>query len=108
MTGILKGRITMTDKTQLSLSIEESYRAATPQSRAAYERGKASMPGGVAKGAYFYQPYPLTMACGDGCYLFDVDGRRYVDFAGHHTAQILGHNHPAVMAAIHRQLEQGI
>ena len=65
-------------------------------------------PGGVAKGAYFYRPYPLTMERGDGPYLFDVDGNRYADFANHHTGQILGHRHPAVMAAIRAQLQRGI
>ena len=57
------------------------------------------MPGG-AKGAYFYKPYPLTIARGEGVYLYDVDGRRYVDFANHHTAQVLGHRHPAVDEAV--------
>lgn len=65
------------------------------------------MPGG-AKGAYFYKPYPLTIARGEGVYLYDVDGRRYVDFANHHTAQILGHNAPTVVKAVAEQLKRGI
>ncbi|MBI4552453.1 MAG: aminotransferase class III-fold pyridoxal phosphate-dependent enzyme [Candidatus Latescibacteria bacterium] len=88
-------------------SLEERYRASSPRSRAAFERACAVMPGG-AKGAYFHPPYPLTMARGEGCALYDVDGRRFVDFANHHTAQILGHRHPAVLAAIQEQLERGI
>ena len=48
------------------------------------------------------------MERGDGPYLFDVDGNRYADFANHHTGQILGHRHPAVMAAIRAQLQRGI
>src|SRR5512143_176006 len=76
-------------------------------SRAAYERARSVMPGG-AKGAYFYPPFPLTLERGEGCYLFDVDEHRYVDFAGHHTAQILGHGHPAVIAAVQAQLTRGI
>ena len=48
------------------------------------------------------------MERGDGPYLFDVDRNRYADFANHHTGQILGHRHPAVMAAIRAQLQRGI
>ena len=81
--------------------------AASPRSREEYQRAQAVMPGG-AKGAYFYAPYPLTMERGEGCYLFDVDERRYVDFAGHHTAQVLGHGNAAVMKAVYAQLERGI
>ena len=65
------------------------------------------MPGG-AKGAYFYPPYPLTMERGEGCHLVDVDGRRFVDFNNHHTAQILGHNHTAIRDAVQNQLQRGI
>ena len=65
------------------------------------------LPGGV-KGAYFYPPYPLTMERSEGCYVYDADGRQLVDFVNHHTALILGHRHPAVLAAIEKQLERGI
>lgn len=87
--------------------LEVNYRAASPRSRAHFERAQSVMPGGV-KGAYYYRPYPLSMERGDGCYLYDVDGRRYIDFTNHHTAQILGHNHPAVNTAIEAQVSRGI
>ncbi len=48
------------------------------------------------------------MERGDGCYLYDVDGRRYIDFTNHHTAQILGHNHTVVNSAIKAQVSRGI
>ena len=49
-------------------ALEEDYRARTPRSQELFERARKTMPGG-AKGAYFHQPYPLTMARGEGCYL---------------------------------------
>lgn len=88
-------------------TIEETYRAESPRSFTQFERDRKSMPGG-AKGAYFYKPYPLTMQRGEGCYLYDVDERQFVDFANHHTAQILGHNHPTVNEAVQAQLTRGI
>ncbi len=71
-----------------SAEIEAAYTAATPASRAQWERGKTSMPGGMVKGAYWYEPYPIYMDRGQDCYLWDLDGRRLVDFANHHTAMI--------------------
>ena len=88
--------------------LEARYFAAHPRSREHFAALADSTPGGVAKGAYFYRPFPLTMQRGDGAYLFDVDGNRYADFANHHTGQILGHNHPAVLAAVREQLRRGI
>ncbi len=89
------------------VSLEDLYRAGSPRSEAAFERVGRVMPGGV-KGAYFYRPYPLTMERGEGCYLYDVDGRRFVDFNTHHTALVLGHRHPAVMAAVEAQMARGV
>lgn len=86
---------------------EEIYHARTPKSGAAFERAGKVMPG-VAKGAYYYAPYPIVIEHAEGCYLYDVDGNRYVDFANHHTAQILGHRNPAVMAAVGEQMAKGI
>ena len=88
-------------------SVEDSYRAANPRSQELFERACKSMPGG-AKGAYFHPPYPLTMERGEGCYLYDVDGHRYVDFANHHTVQVLGHGHPVVMEAVQKQMARGV
>ena len=48
------------------------------------------------------------MERGEDCYLYDVEGRRYVDCANHHTTLILGHNHPAVVKAIADQLSRGV
>ena len=93
--------------TAQKISQESAYRERTPGSSEAFKRSGEVMPA-VAKGAYYYAPYPVTIARAEGCHLYDVDGNRYVDFANHHTTQILGHNHPAVVRAVKRQLEQGI
>ena len=93
--------------TEHAISVEEEYRRCTPHSADAFRRA-APLTAGPAKGAYFFQPYPLTMARAQECTLEDIDGRRYLDFANHHSTQILGHNHPKVMEAVRAQLEQGI
>ena len=92
---------------QSSATVEATYTAESPGSQEQFEQDRKSMPGG-AKGAYYYAPYPLTMQRGEGCYLYDIDERRRVDFANHHTGQILGHNNPAVNQAVQAQLTRGI
>ena len=50
---------------------------------------------------------PLYLARADGPYLFDLDGNRYIDFHSSAGAALLGHNHPAIKAAIQQALDQG-
>ena len=88
-------------------TIESRYRRRTPGSCERFEAGRPFM-AGPPKGAYFYAPYPLMFVSGKGCSLWDVDGNQYVDCANHHTVQVLGHNHPAVMGAVEKQLQSGI
>ena len=52
-----------------------------------------------------YGRYPLVAARGEGCYLWDVDGRRYLDFLAGVAVNNLGHCHPKVVAALQRQAQ---
>ena len=90
-----------------SESVVSAYESASAGSRAAFDRATEVMPGG-AKGAYYYPPYPLFFERAEGARVTDVDGRVLVDFANHHTAQILGHGHPAVIDAVNQQVSRGI
>ena len=50
---------------------------------------------------------PSFIQRGEGAYVYDVDGNRYIDFACGLGPVILGYNHPVVKEAVIRQLEQG-
>ena len=50
-----------------------------------------------------YGSRPLMVERGEGCYLFDADGRRYLDFITGIGVNALGYNHPAITAAIRDQ-----
>lgn len=50
---------------------------------------------------------PLAIDRAEGLYVTDVDGRRYVDCLGGAGTLVLGHNHPEVLAAIRRHLDEG-
>ena len=48
---------------------------------------------------------PVAVA-GDGCYIIDETGKRYLDGSGGAAVSCLGHNHPVVIDAIKSQLDQ--
>jgi predicted acetylornithine/succinylornithine family transaminase len=52
-----------------------------------------------------YARYDVTFASGQGTWLTDVDGRRYLDLLGGIAVVSLGHCHPAPLAAAQRQLD---
>jgi glutamate-1-semialdehyde 2,1-aminomutase len=62
---------------------------------------------GVSYGIRYFEPYPFYTATARGSKLYDVDGNEYVDYWLGHTALILGHGYPSVIAAVKRQLEDG-
>jgi len=53
-----------------------------------------------------YPPTRVTFVDGDGVWLTDDMGRRYLDFAAGIAVVALGHKHPAPLAAAHRQLDR--
>lgn len=80
------------------------------KSLAEFRRAQAVIPGGVNSPARAFGAVggePIVIRRGDGAYLEDVDGNRFIDFIGSWGPHILGHRHPAVMAAIEEALTFG-
>lgn len=77
---------------------------------ALYERAARVLPGGVTASARLipFLDRPLYLARGEGAYVFDLEGRRYLDYWNSHGASLLGHGHPAVVRAVREVLEMGI
>ncbi|MGA9627698.1 MAG: aspartate aminotransferase family protein [Bryobacteraceae bacterium] len=50
-----------------------------------------------------YARYPLVLARGKGCHVYDLEGRRYLDFIAGIGVNALGHAHPRIVAAIREQ-----
>jgi glutamate-1-semialdehyde 2,1-aminomutase len=68
------------------------------------------MPGGVNSPARAFGGVggqPIFFDRAEGAYLFDIDGNRYLDYVGSWGPMILGHGHPAVVAAIEAALRRG-
>ena len=85
----------------------ERFVARNPASLAAHVEATAAMPGGNTRTVLFHPPFPLAMARGAGCRLWDVDGHAYVDLLGEYTAGLYGHSNPVIRAAIDTALDAG-
>jgi glutamate-1-semialdehyde 2,1-aminomutase len=89
------------------MTLLDDYLARTPRSRALFERATASLPGGSSRTTVYSAPYPPYASHGAGLSFTDVDGNVYRDFLGNYTSLILGHAHPAVVAAVEAQVRRG-
>jgi len=89
------------------LSLLDDYLARTPRSRELFERATGSLPGGSTRTTVYTAPYPPYIAAGSGLRITDVDGTTYRDFLGNYTSLILGHAHPAVVAAVEARVRGG-
>jgi glutamate-1-semialdehyde 2,1-aminomutase len=68
-----------------------------------YQRAVKVLPGGVNSPVRAMRQIgrePIFIERGEGCELVDVDGNRYLDWVGSWGPLILGHAHPAVLAAV--------
>ncbi|MFA7268662.1 MAG: ornithine--oxo-acid transaminase [Sterolibacterium sp.] len=58
-----------------------------------------------AHGAHNYAPLPVVLARGEGAYVWDTEGRRYLDMMSAYSAASFGHCHPRLVAALARQAQ---
>jgi glutamate-1-semialdehyde 2,1-aminomutase len=75
------------------------------------ERAERLFPGGVNSPVRAFRSVgraPLIVERGDGPYVWDADGRRYIDYIGGWGPAILGHHHPTVTDAIRAALDDGL
>ncbi len=80
------------------------------RSHAIFERARQLMSGGVNSPARAFGAVggePIVVSRGEGAYLWDVDGNRYIDYVGSWGPLILGHAHPAVVAAVEQAARRG-
>jgi glutamate-1-semialdehyde 2,1-aminomutase len=80
------------------------------RSEALFEAATHHLVGGVSASARLNPALgrPLYITRGDGCRLYDADGREFIDYNLSHGATFLGHNHSAIRQAIEQALHMGI
>jgi len=80
------------------------------KSLAHFAEAQKLIPGGVNSPARAFGGVggsPLIIDRGVGAYLYDIDGNQLIDFIGSWGPHILGHQHPAVLAAVEETLKKG-
>src|SRR5512143_2417868 len=88
-------------------TIEERYRAATPKSAELAKQAERVMPGGDTRTTTYHRPYPLGLARGEGPYLWDVDGNKYIDLLGNYTSLVHGNAYPPIVDAMQMWATRG-
>ena len=76
-----------------------------------FARSQQFIPGGVNSPVRAFRAVggtPVFFRKGQGAYLWDADGNRYIDYVGSWGPAILGHAHPAVVAAVQAQAAEGL
>ena len=89
-------------------TIREAFLRKTRRSGELYSGFQAIFPS--ASGGHdmrYTDPYPLTIARGQGSRKWDVDGNEYIDFGMGSASLLLGHAHPAVVEALTRAAPLG-
>jgi len=56
--------------------------------------------------AHNYKPLPVVLERGEGVWVWDVEGKRYLDMLAAYSALNQGHRHPAILEAARRQMEK--
>ncbi|MFP4453645.1 MAG: glutamate-1-semialdehyde 2,1-aminomutase [Desulfobacterales bacterium] len=81
-----------------------------PKSYLLFQRAKEAIPGGVnspVRAGKAVGQDPLFIDRGEGCRIYDLEGRGYIDYVCSWGPLILGHRHPAVIEAIEKALLRG-
>ena len=76
-----------------------------------FARARARIPGGVNSPVRAFKSVggePFFTARAEGAYLWDVEGKRYIDYIGSWGPMIAGHAHPQVLAAVEAAVRNGL
>ena len=92
---------------QFTNEILSIYKSMTRKSEELYKRAIKTNPGGVHSSFRWFHPYPFFVDKGDGPYIWDVDGNRYIDFIMGYGALIAGHSPREIIESIRGYLENG-
>jgi len=82
-----------------------------PSNHDLFQRARQLMPGGVNSPVRAFKSVggePFFTDRADGAYLWDVEGKRYIDYVGSWGPMVAGHNHPKVRAAVEHAARAGL
>lgn len=76
-----------------------------------FNRAQQVIPGGVNSPVRAFKGVggtPVFIQKAQGAYIYDTDGKQYIDYVGSWGPMILGHNHPAILNAVLKAAENGL
>src|ERR1700716_4529515 len=85
----------------------DSTRTRSAEETTLLERARKRLPGGVLGASRCADDAAFVVKHGKGSKIYDVSGREYIDYVLASGPLILGHAHPAVVAAVRAQIEGG-
>jgi glutamate-1-semialdehyde 2,1-aminomutase len=89
------------------MTIVETYRRLHQRSATLYAHAAELFPNGVTHDGRFASPFPIYVERSTGARKWDADENELVDYWTGHGALLLGHGHPAVVAAVQEQVARG-
>lgn len=95
------------DLDQVKADIIAEYEKLTPTSKKHFEEAQKWLPGGGTRNIAYFYPYPFFIKKGEGYWLEDVDGNRYLDVQNNMTVLLHGHTHPKMTEALQKQVNLG-
>lgn len=78
-----------------------------PRSRELIGRASQVLAGGCTSNWQIAEPQAVWMSHGSGSKVYDVDGTEYSDFHGGYGVSVVGHAHPAIVAAVSERVRKG-
>jgi len=87
--------------------VEQQYRDRTPRSAELAAAASVVMPGGDTRAAAHYEPYGVTLVRGEGPFVWDADGHRYIDLTVNYTSLVHGHAYPPVVEVMREWAGRG-
>ena len=88
-------------------AIKKTYLERTSLSRNAYLDSNRYMPGGVARQAGFWTPYPISLVRANGAHTWDLDGNSYIDTFNNFASLVHGHAYEPIVSAARARLSLG-
>src|SRR3990172_3259338 len=78
-----------------------------PSSKKLFLRAKKVIPSGINSPVRRYDPYPFFVKKAQGSAIWDVEGKKYLDFCNGYGALLLGHQRKEIISAVSSRLKKG-
>ena len=78
-----------------------------PSSKKLFLRAKKAIPSGINSPVRRYDPYPFFVKKAQGSMIWDVEGKKYLDFCNAYGALLLGHQRKEIISSVSSQLKKG-